>query len=386
MKKTYYDMIYLAACGINGICPEQAVLGEPDVAELYRTSYTHFMDALVGTALKQAGVSIPKAWDEHISKAIRKEILFDAERAQLLAFMEQKGIWYLTLKGIVLKDYYPSVGMRQMSDNDILYDASFGKEVQSYMEARGYNGSNIGIGHHDSYEKKPIYNFEMHRILYGKAHQEGWMEYYGDVKKRLVLNAGTSYGYHFTDEDFYVYIVTHAYKHYTGSGTGLRTLLDFYAYLKVKEQEMDFAYIEKECETLKCAEFERLNRSLCRKVFSKEAIENKEAIYKALKKEEADLLEFYLTQGVYGTAEQGMKSRVGKFQKKSGSHSKLRYLLSRVFSKDSIYWDCPWAAKHKWLLPFACVWRAFMILFSKERRSRMRCEMKIAGEKMDEKK
>ena len=59
---------------------------------------------------------------------MRKALLFDAERKGILDFMEQRGIWYLPLKGVVLKDYYPAVGMRQMSDNDILYD-EFGSKI-----------------------------------------------------------------------------------------------------------------------------------------------------------------------------------------------------------------------------------------------------------------
>lgn len=44
--------------------------------------------------------------------------------------MEQRGIWYLPLKGIILKEFYPSVGMRQMSDNDILFDEAFAEQVR----------------------------------------------------------------------------------------------------------------------------------------------------------------------------------------------------------------------------------------------------------------
>lgn len=379
MNNTYQYMIYLLACGINNISPEKEKLKDLDVLELYSASVSHQLDALTGKTLQKTGIALPKEWSDGIAKAVRKTILFDAERAKLFSFMEQKGIWYLPLKGIVLKDFYPAIGMRQMSDNDILYDGDFCEDVQEYMVSQGYSARSVGLGHHDVYKKEPIYNFELHRSLYSKAHQEGWMEYYCNVKERLVLSAGTSYGYHFKDEDFYVHMVSHAYKHYTGSGTGLRTLLDFYVYLKVKEQTLDFDYIERECTTLECVEFERLNRKLCRKVFSEGIIESGETLWTELEKEEGELLEFYLTQGVYGTAKQGIESRIRKYQKKSGSKSKLRYFISRVFSKDSIYWHCPWAVKHKWLLPIACIWRAIRILLDKKHRNKFKREVEIAG-------
>ena len=90
-------MVYLAACGVNSVRPEQEYLNGLDIEKLYQLSHGHSLDALVGTVLKQAGVALPNGWNERISKAIRKVVLFDAERAKLLSFMEQKGIWYLPL-------------------------------------------------------------------------------------------------------------------------------------------------------------------------------------------------------------------------------------------------------------------------------------------------
>ncbi|MBQ3544637.1 MAG: nucleotidyltransferase family protein [Lachnospiraceae bacterium] len=376
MKKTQYDMIYLAACGVDGVSPEKEFLNGLDMEKLYRLSYSHFMDALVGTTLKQAGVALPKGWNEHISKAVRKVVLFDTERAKLFSFMEQKGIWYLPLKGIVLKDYYPAVGMRQMSDNDILFDYSYCDEVQDYMESQGYEAVSVGIGNHDVYKKEPVYNFELHSTLYSELHQNGWAEYYGNVKDRLALNSGSSYGYHFADEDFYVYITSHAYKHYAGSGTGLRTLLDFYVYLKAKP-EMDFAYIEKECEVLGIHKFEQQNRSLCKKVFDAAVLNGIEDLEQRLSTEEKDMLIYYLSSGVYGTVERGVENRVKKFQKKSGSRSKVWYLLNRLFPGMDTYKHYPFFYKHKWLLPVCWLYRVFRVLLNKGRRNQMVREIKV---------
>ena len=34
------------------------------------------------------------------------------------------------------------------------------------------------------------------------------------------FSEGSRYGYHFSDEDFYLYMLAHEYKHFSGSGTG----------------------------------------------------------------------------------------------------------------------------------------------------------------------
>ena len=63
----------------------------------------------------------------------------------------------------------------------------------------------------------------------------------------LLTNKPVIYAANMSDEDFYIYITSHAYKHYSGSGTGLRTLMDFYAYLNAKGDTFNLDYIWTEC-------------------------------------------------------------------------------------------------------------------------------------------
>lgn len=377
MNKIQYDMLYLSACGINGICPDRLVLGELNEKELYCISYTHFLDALVGTSLKKAGIPVPSYWNEHMFKAIRKVVLFDTERSNLFSFMEQKGIWHLPLKGSVLKDFYPAVGMRQMSDNDILFDYSFCAEVQVYMESAGYEAVRVGTGNHDVYHKEPVFNFELHKSLYGEAHQDGWAEYYKNVRDRLVIQEGTACEYRFTDEDFYVYITSHAYKHFAGSGTGLRSLLDFYVYLTANPK-LDFAYIERECEVLGIAEFERRNRHLCRKAFSGEALKGQEALERSLSEEERNMLLYYLTSGAYGTAERGVENRVKQYRKRGLKMAKLRYTWDRLFPGYDTYRFYAPNVKGR-VLQSVVGWlcRMFVVIFAGRRRRSVAREVRM---------
>jgi len=371
------SMLYLAGCGVSEVVPDKDYCSKLDMSALYKVSRKHLLTALIGISLTSTGLKLPDEWEEEIQKAIRKNVLFDIERAKLLSFMEQKGIWYLILKGIVLKDFYPAVGMRQMSDNDILFDCSFCDDVQEYMESQGYEAVSIGVGNHDVYKKNPVYNFELHRTLYGEICQDRWGAYYGNIKERLVLSSGTSYGYQFTDEDFYVYIVAHAYKHYTGAGTGLRTLLDFYVYLKAKEADLDFAYIKKECEVLGIAEFEQKNRSLCKKVFDAPELLGMEDWERSMSVEEKDMLLYYLTSGTYGSMERNWENAVRLFRKKSDSMAKLKYMWKRLFPGYDTYKFYAGSCKSKFVTSLVGWFRrALVILFTKSRRELMKKEIK----------
>lgn len=45
----------------------------------------------------------------------------------------------MPLKGVILKELYPKIGMRQMSDNDILFDETYRKDVVRFMKNKGYD-------------------------------------------------------------------------------------------------------------------------------------------------------------------------------------------------------------------------------------------------------
>lgn len=371
MNEICYDMLYLIACSINAKVPtSERICKYKDLDKLlllYQFSQFHFVDVLTGTALKKAGVILPIKWEKSIAKSIRKAILFDVERSKILMFMEQKGIWYLPLKGIVIKDFYPSVGMRQMSDNDILFDKNFADEIKEYMVSRGYEVEIFGNSNHDVYKKKPVYNFELHRTLFGSMHDNNWETYYHDVKNRLILNKSCSYGYHMSIEDFYIYIVCHAFKHYKGCGTGIRSLLDFYVYLKKMESEMDFSYVEKECDKLGISEFENKSRKLCHKVFGKQT----EVINTILSKEESQMLHYYMSSGVYGTNERMIENNMKQYTKKDGNVSKFKYVLHRLFPGKENYQYCPFVYKYRCLMPIYWLGRIVRMAVNRERRNRV---------------
>ena len=141
-------------------------LAQLDSDKLYSMCEYHCLIAMVCMALEFNGIQPDAKWIQAKSKAIRKNMLLDAERAQITAFLEKEHIWYMPLKGSILKDYYPQTGMRQMSDNDILFDASQRKTVTEFMKDRGYHLKGDDGGRCDEWLKEPVYNFEMHLNLF----------------------------------------------------------------------------------------------------------------------------------------------------------------------------------------------------------------------------
>ena len=318
------NLIYLISCAVNGVKPDPERVAGMDLDAIFSLASRHMLAATVAPALKAAGIQ-----DKRFAKALEHSALksstMDMEMAALFAELDAAGIWHMPLKGTVLQHLYPVYGMRQMSDHDILFDAERAKDVKSIMERLGFSTEYFDEGNHDVYHKEPVSNFEMHRELFGPSHDEKLYEYYKDVQNRLL---GEGYEKHLSPEDFYLYVTAHEYKHYTGGGTGLRSVLDTYVYLQKTKLDMD--YVTAEAEKLGMAEFEAANRSLA--------------------------------QGVYGT----IGHRVENTMSKHG-WGKIGYALNRFFvpvsrkNKDyTAYADMyPLFYKYKILLPLLPFYRTF---------------------------
>lgn len=226
-----------------------------------------------------------------------------------------------------------------MADNDILYDSSRQNDVTSIFTELGYNADSIGKSHHDVYFKEPIYNFEMHTSLVGKYSE--MYDYYRNIKDKLLPVDGKMYEYRFKDEDFYIYMTAHAFKHYSGGGTGFRTLTDYYIYLKEKETSMDWAYIHAELAKLSMDDFEKQIHSTAMKYFAPQI---------ALNAEEKKMLRYMLGSGTYGNIDNWIDAQADCLNAKN----KSTYLFRRFFP--SMEWwrnYYPSTAKYPFLIvPF----------------------------------
>ena len=313
--KAIKDVIYLAYCGVNGREPSDTRVQKMDINAVYEAAKKHLLTAICAMALESAGVK-DNNFTQAKGKAMRKNAQMDIDRAQLLKQLEAEKIWYMPLKGSVLKDYYPKYGMRQMSDNDILFDSTRAEDVKLIMEAMGFTTEHFGQGNHDVYHKKPVSNFEMHTEIVGH-NDETIFEYYRNVKDRLIKDEDNDYGYHFSNDDFYIFMTAHEYKHYSNGGTGLRSVLDTYVYLTKFGDTLDMEYIEIECEKLGIADFEKKGRSLAMNLFGN----------KKLTDEDKKMLKYIVFSGTYGTIENSVKNKVASY---GGKLAKVKYLLGRL--------------------------------------------------------
>lgn len=352
-KKVLDDLVYLAACAVNGQVPEKSRTEGMDLSLVYAAAQDHKLAAAAGMALESAGIRNPD-FVQAAAKAMRKNALLDADRADLTRKLEEAGIWYMPLKGAILKDLYPRFGMREMADNDILVDASRAKDVGLIMQELGFEVEQAGKDHHDEYRKPPVSNFEIHRMLFSGTDNVTLHEYYADVDKRLIPDKEGSFGRHFSTEDFYLYLVAHEYKHYHNGGTGLRSLLDTYVFVRKHGETLDMDYVTAEAEKMGTAAFEKQNRELALKLFSGEA----------LTPAEDEILAYLSGCGAYGSYDQKAVNQISALG--GGLRGKIRYFRKRLFMPiEDIQYAYPVVYRHRILLPFLYIYRIIKGLTSR---------------------
>lgn len=379
IDKTGEDMLYLITCALHNQTPDKDKVCEMDLTALYRYVRYHTLAAITYDALELLAsstgeglsalakddtvVSVLTKWKETRDKALRKNLMLDAARKKLFQYMDAEHIWYMPLKGAILKELYPRQEMRQMADNDILFDAEYEAAVKDYFVREGYEVISYAKGNHDIYEKEPVYNFEMHTSLFGEAHNEVWAEYYKDIQSKL-KKSDNHFQYSFTDEDFYIYFIVHAFKHFDGCGTGIRYFVDSYVYQNAKN--LNWSYIERELDKLGVLAFEKTFRSISMKIFGKGETVSQ------LNTEEYSMLCDSMFAGTYGNLQSGIDKKLHKIQgneDRISKNTKVKYIIGRLFPPMSYYKAYyPFIYKTRIFIPFFVIFRMVRGVLQKGKR------------------
>lgn len=323
--------------------------------EIYELASFHSLIALVACSLETV-IPLPHEYDQAKKKAIRKMVLFDVERSKIFQLMDEEKIWHMPLKGSILKDYYPQFGVREMSDNDILCDPTRFHDIKRIMEQTGFLCERFDERVDDEFVKGMI-AFEIHRNLFDIQENKRFYDYYKDIKQRLIPVKNNPYEYMFSSEDFYIYMIAHEYKHFIHGGTGLRSLIDTFVYLKKCCSTMNWDYIYEELEKLHILEFEKQQRELSVAVFTGNQLNDSDL----------EKLIYYVLSGTYGISEHKANNHISvKLSGDDSKQAKRKYLMKRIFvSGEDLKNAYPFFYRHKWLIPFLQLFRFFKAIVIK---------------------
>lgn len=293
------------------------------------------------------------AWRNYNLSEITRMIAINNERSRIFEQLKADKIKFMPLKGLIIKAYYPKESMRQMSDNDILFDASKRDDVAKIMKNRGYK--TIATGENsDDYFKAPYCTFEFHRNLFFEESE--FCPKFDNLWERAVKDDGNEYLYHMGIDDVYIYSVCHMYKHFSTAGCGVRFLADNYLFLKKEKDKLDWDYINTSLEQFGILEFEQKSRKLAFDIFEE----------KELDEDELTLLETYMNHGIYGDGAVKLTRQIKNLAENDNiKNVKKKYLRSRLFpSRKKMVADYRILEKRPYLLPALYIYRLIKGLFN----------------------
>lgn len=336
-------LIHLLSCALNAKAPKRSEEGI-DFSALLSLAKKHQIYNMV-FPLIQDMEDVPaedKAnWRNYSLSEISRMIAVNNERSVIFKALTQSEIKFMPLKGLIIKNYYPKESMRQMSDNDILFDVSKRDELAAIMKKNGYKAVATGENS-DDYHKPPHSTFEFHRELFFKEHD--FCPRFDKLWQNAEQDSENPYMYHMGINDVYVYSVCHMYKHFSTAGCGIRFLADNYVFLKKESENLDWNYINDRFKEYGIEEYEEKSRELAFKLFDE----------KELNEDETELFETYINFGIYGNGNIRLSRSIERLAEASSfDNAKKKYILNRLFpSKKKMIADYRVLEKKPYLLPF----------------------------------
>lgn len=283
---------------------------------------------------------------------ISRMIVVNNERENIYSFLNEHKIKYMPLKGLIIRDYYPVPSMRQMSDNDILFDISYRDDVSKFMKKNGYKC--IATGENtDDYHKEPYCTFEFHKTLFFK--EQSFCPVFENLWDNAVQDSDFPYQYHMNVNDVYIYSVCHMYKHFSTAGCGIRFLADNYLILKKESDNLDWEYINRFLSKYGILNFEQKTKKLAFKLFDGEELND----------DEVELFETIMNFGIFGNGTVRLKNKISSMDASSVEEAKKRIIFERLFPpKKKMIADYRTLEKKPYLLPVFYIYRLFKAVFN----------------------
>ena len=310
-------------------------------------------------------------WRQYRERNLLQSLTQISEKNAIIQNLFQAGIPVLPLKGCILKGLYPQEDYRQMADLDLLIPEDQALRAKEIMINLGYTSDHFEIGHHDSYSKKPYMGVELHRCLLPEK-EKNW-EYFKGIWDNVLPENPFSGSYRMRWEDFYLFQLMHFYKHYSESGSGIRSILDIAVFLSKVGTKLNKTYIDKEVKYLGLETFRKTAEELAGKWF----LENEKTGMEQLSCSGELMAEKVMLSGVYGTAAQRVSNHIQELEQNgySAAKAKCLFVIRRIFmDKKSMYYAYPFLRKAGFLLPFCLTHRIIYSLLFKRKRIRREWE------------
>lgn len=332
----------------------------------------HGLLHLAAYALDKAGMSYPAETSKGtklVSAQLAAVTSFGMQThvlSQLSTILEQAQIPFLPLKGSVLRHWYPQPWMRSSCDIDVLIHPEDLERADALLTAKGFVFY-TKCDHDRSYMKDRV-----HLELHFTTMEEGQAAQSDRVLENIWDFAhpieGKGYWQELNPEMFWFYHLAHLSKHFLIGGCGIRPLLD----IKILQQKMPCRpeLLQHLLQEGGLDRFADIIFKLTEVWFGTAEMTGELAAFE----------EYILNGGVYGSMSNYIILHA------ADTPGRGSYVWRRLFMPlREMKIKYPILDKYPGLMPFLWVHRLFVILFHKNRRNRLRHEIRVL-ETLDESK
>lgn len=322
------------------------------------------LESAENSASELPSAQLLTTWSHRKDANVAKNLVQVSERNKLVHLLTEDGIDVLPLKGSVLVDLYPDPSWRQMADLDMLIRADQNHKVRAHMEHLGYTTKIFDSGKDDCYDLPPFLHVEMHRELVPSGSPiPGLSDYYVDPWRRAVPGVASdaqpgsadehpAHLYHFSWDDYYLFLLAHFYRHFQVGGSGIRNVMDIHVFLQNHKQDLHEEYLAAELEKLHMTDFRTDMETKAERWFgvateSQSKPEPQQDVYEQTPvnrhREDIDYLLF--SSGAYGLVSYSMDFALNRQAEEHSSKltTGLSYLQKIVFPNyDYMMLSYPW--------------------------------------------
>ena len=287
-------------------------------------------------------------FSDMVNRAVFRQLKYDLMSDSISSSLLSKGIRHIVLKGTQLKNFYPDNIVRTSNDIDIYVEKKDMESADKVLTDNGFAFDHSYEDHEFRYKKEPRYYVELHTSLggFGKK-QKAILKSVADKTINASDNSCT-----LSNEDCYIYVLCHLYKHFVQSGAGVRMFLDLY--LLRKNATLDFDYISEMLIALSLDGFDSVVTQINRCLFEQESVDE----------DIQEVIEFIFDSGIFGkSANTVYLSEVNKTARYDNSFEQLK--AAKGMSFVAMKKRYPILKRFPILYPFSFVHRFFYGLFRK---------------------
>ncbi|MBR3148902.1 MAG: nucleotidyltransferase family protein [Eubacterium sp.] len=363
MTKEQQYFLHLVKSHLNNTTPEAP--NDIDYSELFKVSEIQDMTAIIAVELKKltGENKLTKAQFSPFNQVLGLTVQnyeYKIEGIELLKKVLCKNeIRHLFLKGVVLRDLYPSPELRTSGDTDVTLNKEDLEKAASLLIDNGFK-----LQQRSDIQYVLTYNNEEYQLkTYIDCLNEKHESYFDNIFESNKSTAKNEYTYTLTPINHLIYVASHMLKHFKSGGAGIRQLCDIDILLRKSDIELN-EFIRLCCE-LGIEKSAKVLLSLCKRYFDT-PIAFDYNIDDALN----DTLENVLLNGGtfgYGIGDIGTARLMNTISESGSSKSASIKAVFGLFSidKEALYHNYEFARKHNILLPAAYLKRIYDGVFKR---------------------